>query len=414
VPATRLTPEKTTVHVSPAQFMEEGFLVVRGVVPADQLDSLRTSAEVLVERQKAIWARERRPGDPPGGVWDTSAQPRLFIDDTVDESTADTVEICLHENTLGVSQQLMPAPEVGLHAMFMMCSPQRDHGPITWHRDTAASADPPLQGLHIDMMANGPGYLQWNIPLYDDDVLWVIPGSHRRGNTQAEDRQLTEDPRVPLPGGVPVDLKAGDGVVYTNFMLHWGSNYSTRLRRTLNIGYQSFGGPIYRYFHSWWDLEFTKNLPPELRAPFRRWAGWIARDHDLVESIYRAMLARDADAFRARLASLHPGPQGRMVCAITLCKVAQRIHEIACASAETRAPARSRIQRLHDDLARRFTEAEMGALWSRFGVLDARLQSAEVQLVPGAQFSPAKYRAYEMPTSFDLEDFIASWVRTPA
>jgi len=75
--------------------------------------------------------------------------------------------------------------------------------------------------------------IQWNVPLYDDSVLWVVPGSHRRPNTQAENKQLLADRTVPLPSSIPVELKAGDGVCYTNTILHWGSDYSTKLRRTI-------------------------------------------------------------------------------------------------------------------------------------------------------------------------------------
>ena len=51
--------------VDPQQFLDDGYLVLRGVIPPGQLGELRASFEVLVERQGAIWARERRPGDPP-------------------------------------------------------------------------------------------------------------------------------------------------------------------------------------------------------------------------------------------------------------------------------------------------------------------------------------------------------------
>ena len=53
--------------------------------------------------------------------------------------------------------------------------------------------------------------MQWNIPLYDDDVLWVVPKSHIRRNTEEENRQLTKDNRVPLASGVQTHLNAGDG-----------------------------------------------------------------------------------------------------------------------------------------------------------------------------------------------------------
>ena len=55
---------------------------------------------------------ERNPDDPPGGVWETGAQPRLMLHhpplvDLIDKGTANTAEIWLHENTQGVSTQLM-------------------------------------------------------------------------------------------------------------------------------------------------------------------------------------------------------------------------------------------------------------------------------------------------------------------
>ena len=202
------------IQVDPNEIQEQGYIVLRNVIPPAQLDSLRTSYETLVDRQRAIWARDRGPDDPPGGVWETSDQPRLVFNKLVDESTADAIDFLLDE-PWNVSRQLLQGRDIGLHAMFLMCSPTSDRGPANWHRDTAPTFDAPLQGLELDMAANGPGYVQWNIPLYDDNVLWVVPGSHRRPNTDDENRQLVKDPREPLPGGMQVELKAGDGVVYT-------------------------------------------------------------------------------------------------------------------------------------------------------------------------------------------------------
>ena len=97
------------------------------------------------------------------------------------------------------------------------------------------------------MLANGPGSVQWNIPLYDDDVLWIVPGSHRRLNTARENQELLNDPRAPLSSCMQVRLKAGDGVMYINTILHWPSNYSTKLRRIIHLRYTSFGGQLYPY-----------------------------------------------------------------------------------------------------------------------------------------------------------------------
>ena len=67
------------MEVNPAQLLENGYIVLPGVIAPEQLDHLRRSFETLVERQGAVWAEERNLGDPPGGVWETSAQPRVFF-----------------------------------------------------------------------------------------------------------------------------------------------------------------------------------------------------------------------------------------------------------------------------------------------------------------------------------------------
>ncbi len=395
------------MKVDREKFINDGFLIIRNCIPPEQLGQLRDSFEVLVERQKANWARDRAPDDPPGGAWETSGQPRLSgYEKLIDSTTADTVEICLHENTMGVCKQLMRAAEAGAQNKMFMCSPVRDHGPASWHRDIHPVDQAPLRGLQMDLLENAPGYLQWNIPLYDDNVLWTVPGSHRRGNTEAENKQLSENSRAPLPNSIPVEMKAGDGVVYTNTIFHWGSNYSTKLRRTIHLGYRSFGGPIFPYvchFHR--DLDFTRHLSPDARAVFERHAQLYREECDVIESTFRAIIDKNAYAFREGLAVIHPGEPGRIVCLILLSKVA---YKMRFASHPARAAFGGDISQ-DIDLAPRFSPAERDILWGRFATLDETIQSHKEEYIPGFQSGPMRYLFEEMPTNFDVEDFIASW-----
>ena len=236
------------------------------------------------------------------------------------------MEFCLHENTLGVSRQALGTPDVGLQQMFLMCNPETDYGPDLWHRDTQPMSRAPLAGIQADMLANGPGYVQWNISLYDDDVLWVVPGSHRRLNTAQENRELLKNRRVPLSSGMQVKLEAGDGVMYISTMLHWPSNYSTKLRRVIHLGYSSFGGRLYPYTQGFsWEPSFVKHLSSDAQATFERFTELSAREDDQIEALFRAMLDQDADGFREVLALLHPGETERMVCVVLLSKLAARI-----------------------------------------------------------------------------------------
>ncbi|MDE0504301.1 MAG: hypothetical protein OXI86_09505, partial [Candidatus Poribacteria bacterium] len=67
------------MKVNPQQLLDDGFIILRQLIPPERLDALRTSFEILVDRQRAVWRRERKPDDPPGGTWETAAQPRVFF-----------------------------------------------------------------------------------------------------------------------------------------------------------------------------------------------------------------------------------------------------------------------------------------------------------------------------------------------
>jgi hypothetical protein len=396
------------------QFLQEGYLILRNVVPPDHLDTLRNASEIMVERQKRIWERQRKEGDPPGGQWETSNQPRLLVQrqsDLIDKQSASFVEFWLHENTLGSSSELLQTAHAAGTEMMMMCNPTSDRGPAKWHRDIHPIDTAPLQGYLNDIAENGPRYVQWNIPLYDDDVLWVIPGTHLRVNSAAEDRQILKDPLQPVPGGVQTHLNAGDGVVYITPILHWGSNYSTRMRRTLHGGYSNFT--------QYNDLSYIPYLSAASQAQFRRWEEQSARTQDLTESVLRAALAKDGAGFHAGLDKLQPGigAKGKLLLTVYLCKAACYVNVLnnpdfkgidpkLSASAANNHPT---TLNWGPPFAARFTPQEARDLWRRFEPLDARLQADEEHFAPSFQSGPMRYFFNEMPTDYDVDSLIAAW-----
>ena len=390
----------------------DGYVILRNVIPAEELDAMREASEAILDRQREIWRREAGPDDPPGGVWDTRPQPRVSdMERLVDADTARAVELWLGEPVLGVCRELLCLPEASPMLMTMMCNPRTDHGPAKWHRDIHPIDMAPLRLLQAEILETGPRYLQWNVPLYDDDVLWVVPGSHCRLNTPEEERQLEEDPRAPLPGGVPVDLKAGDGVVYNNCMLHWGSNYAPKLRRTLHGGHAVQAHPR--------DIGFARHLSPPARAAFESWSGRAADQRDLTERALRAVLGRDAPAFHGALESLLPGagPAAKLVLTVFLCKAAQHIHQLKQPDFDELSPE-LRLYATYTQpfmlnwgasFARRFTDAEADELWRRFDWLESRLLADTIQPVTGLQGSPNRYYQNDLPEPVAVDEFVASW-----
>ncbi|MDA0335172.1 MAG: phytanoyl-CoA dioxygenase family protein [bacterium] len=388
--------------------LRDGFVIVRGAVAADALEPTQQIFEELVNRQRLVWSRQRGADDPPGGVWETSAQPRLASFDGLVESRqqALAVELLLGQ-PLQTSRRIMNAP-VAPTQFMMMCNPVRDHGPAAWHRDIHPIDQAPVIGLQQDLLANGPGYLQWNLALHDDDVLWVVPGSHTRPNTAAENRCLTENPRRPLPEGLQVCLGAGDAVVYTNLILHWGSNYSPTRRRTVHFGFRSFGADLLPYvlgLHRRGDP--SAFLSADARPIWQEHRRLYNAECDVLERAFHAAIQGDREAFLRCLIQLHPGEQHREVCLILLSKLAHKL----CFHSHPERPGYGGDFTQQQELAPRFAPADLQQLWARFAPVDAALQAPGGRdYVPGYQSGPMSYRFESMPQELTVDRIVGAWV----
>ena len=108
--------------------------------------------------------------------------------------------------------------------MALMCSPVKNRGPASWHRDIDPVHQAPLNGIQMDMIDRkraGCTYSGTSLSMTMMYFGWcqvaiVVP-------TQWRNNSLTHS-QQPISGGIPVELKAGDGVVYTHIIFHWGSN----------------------------------------------------------------------------------------------------------------------------------------------------------------------------------------------
>lgn len=398
------------------RFLEEGYLVVREAIPREKLPEVRRVYETLVNRQRENWKALRKEGDPPGGEWETSPQPRLMLQRPplirgIDEETAPAVEVWLEPNIHGVSSRLLGVADAAVTEMMMMCNPVRDHGPAKWHRDHHPIDTAPLQGYIDDILEGGPRYVQWNIPLYDDSVLVVIPGSHVRFNTTRENECLLADPCRPLPNGVRTRLEAGDGVVYILPLLHWGSNYSPRLRRTIHGGFSTHTSID--------DLSFAEHLSTGTAAAFERWNQRSVEMKGHTEEALRAVVECDGEGYNAALNRLHPGrgEKGKMLTTVFLCKAALAIRLAKNAPyPDVPDELSRRLRGAHPitlnwgpAFTKRFEESEAETLWKRFEPLDRLLRSDAEHFVPGFQSGPMKYHFNEMPEGYTTSDFIAGW-----
>ncbi|KAJ4364738.1 hypothetical protein N0V95_000685 [Ascochyta clinopodiicola] len=149
----------------------------------------------------------------------------------------------------------------------MLVRPDADFA-LRWHRDdipASATTAEELQRL------SRPGYhAQWNLALYDDSSLVLVPGSHKRARTDAERDAEPYEPN--MPGQITVHLKAGQVAFYNNNILHRGVYDSQKERMTLHgsIGTVAAGGERARNVLQHGVGEWAKeddfgDLEPEMR-----------------------------------------------------------------------------------------------------------------------------------------------------
>ena len=402
-----------------AQLLSDGYVILRQVVPPELLDRMRSDIETVVARQRA--------GDP---TWDSTPQPRASIVDQVDAETIGAFEFLLHRNTHGVSAEVLDCPTeaVASNQALVICNPEfapeapprpGQHwgtDPRNWHRDVRPDRDGPLSAHIEDQLANGPAYVQWNIALYRDHILYVVPGSHRRLSTEIESSHLQGERGTtsPVPQSIPVELEPGDGVVYNNLMLHWGSKYGPeKKRRTVHLGYRSFGRIFPRQQCNlpmgFWE-RFAAGTPQ--RRVAEHWFGLFQAEFANIEEFFRAALSENREAFRSRLSRLHPPEKGRRTCLILLAKQALALHQQRGSARGDQAG-----QSVYDwqlrELASRFSDRELDRLWRRFQPIDEALRSGDSRHVSGFLGPTTDYEFERVPAGMTAEGICAEILGQP-
>ena len=137
-------------------FIDQGYLVLRNVIPNGKLQSMRESCDLILERQKVNWVLERKPDDPPGGMYETVRQPRVLMEKPgiIDEQTANVIEdFWVADETLDTASSLLCNPEPNITSMMMMCNPVKNHpGGTGWHRDVHPIDMAPMDALSADLV----------------------------------------------------------------------------------------------------------------------------------------------------------------------------------------------------------------------------------------------------------------------
>ncbi|KAH4082160.1 hypothetical protein HBI18_086050 [Parastagonospora nodorum] len=241
-----MTPSTTNPYLAAREGLDrDGFVVLpASLFPSFDLTALREAASrITTAARTGTWPYIRTlpkqfppwPQDPSAGIW--GVQHLLHPsnpDHLIFARSYFDAELLKYVGALIGCEQ----DDLTMELYNMLVRP--DHKfELRWHRDdipATASAEEELERL------NKPGWhAQWNLALFDDASLIVVPGSHRRARTTTERDAHPYEPT--LPDQLTVKLKAGEVAFYNNNILHRGVYDEAKERMTLHgsIGTKAAG-----------------------------------------------------------------------------------------------------------------------------------------------------------------------------
>jgi hypothetical protein len=230
----------------------DGFVIIPSILNESQVAQLRTACSQTIDLARSgKWPYVRTlpkqfppwtisPGANPAadGIWGVQflmhpelPNSNLFIQNYFSNAVIDVVKQLLECEDEHLVMELFN----------LLIRPDRDFE-LRWHRDDIPATATAEE--EIGRLREPAWHAQWNLALYDDESLIVVPGSHRRARTTTE---RDADPFAKdLPGEIRVRQKAGDVVFYNNNILHRGAYLSTTERMTLHGSMGHSGGSTLR------------------------------------------------------------------------------------------------------------------------------------------------------------------------
>jgi hypothetical protein len=219
-----------------ASLERDGFIVVSSNLTPSEIETLRTASHNITKlAREGKWPHIRTlprqfppwPSDPSLGIWGVQQLMNpslpgheLFTKTYFSQTTLATVREllgpdCKDEDLVMELYNLLIRPDANFE--------------LRWHRDDippTATAGEELARL------NKPAFhAQWNMALYRDSSLILVPGSHRRARSQVE---REAGPYDELPGEIRVTLEPGEMAFYNNNILHRGAYDCEVERMTLH------------------------------------------------------------------------------------------------------------------------------------------------------------------------------------
>lgn len=268
------------LKVDVAAYHKQGFLLL-DVFPASEVVPIRDQINEILDRNS-------KSSTTAKGFYSSDNQ---HAGDAIEQFRAKTKHYYFHLLTnelflpiqhvfhrpeiLRTIEQILGAPLIINNASLFAAEPGTTYK-LGWHRDVIQIPQDEIDEEAIYNPERFHNSVQINLPLYDDETLWVVPGSHNRKNTPEEVAAFKGTKHYApidavMPGAMNVKIRPGQAVLYNNNLIHRGFNPCFAVpRRSLHMGYHCATKPPTWHFYLLNDTSFTAafraRMTPDVNA----------------------------------------------------------------------------------------------------------------------------------------------------
>ncbi len=219
-----------TLTTQKNKYNEQGFVILRQALSADDIAQLGKLVDPILEQ----WHEHNRQGYQFDGLLNmhSLSHPEYFDAQNERLQFFDAIA----NKTLVDAMESLFGPEISFHNTQVFFNPSKPEQKPYWHRDMQYSpiADE-VQAAELPNMLS----LHVRIPLTEETGLKILPGTHKRWDTELERKVRLEleghTQDEDLPGANTLHLMPGDVLIFNAQMIHQGIYCNDESRKALDL-----------------------------------------------------------------------------------------------------------------------------------------------------------------------------------
>jgi len=264
------------------KFLTDGYVIIDVLSEAEvaafrKVMDILLSPKVTAEENKKHSSSFQHLGDE---IADFGKEARQYYFHLLTKRGTESIHHAFHHPVILKAVEALIGPDLIVNNASILAANVGTAYSLGWHRDIIQIPQPEIEDwlFSPERFHNS---VQINLPLVDENSLWVVPSSHNRPNTAAENVAFAGSKHyapigAEMPGGIPVALKAGQAVLYNNNLIHRGYTEVMKIpRRTLHMGYHSAKHPPTWHFYLLNDTlltpQYLETLSPEMKQMMKEY-----------------------------------------------------------------------------------------------------------------------------------------------